>query len=317
MRVSPLRIGLEQFATSNLDRKLLPNCCSAEKGSVGSITAAFPGTTCSVSECITAVNLSVVGSGPILMPGYSRSSRYRTNDDFLKRVRMVKVHAILMNNIRGQLPAMFGRSMRQKDLVDNLQSEFQRIVLQHTDISLGDFPEVEALQPLLRNFSFSSIAKLDMKRIQALDETVSRLAPEMIRQIPAEQMAHVDEFLSSNDPNRNPADNVLPSTTTPVMSTLEADTSGSSSSPAQSHLTSRADSLEELRNSTNSSHFGGSSRIDSAADPSFRGGKDYSTRVDSPCKPRGGETSGNQNLEESNISRLNVEEYRQDFDAIR
>jgi hypothetical protein len=44
----------------NLDRGL--NCF------FGSTTRAFPGITPSVSPCITAMNLSVVGSGPILIP---------------------------------------------------------------------------------------------------------------------------------------------------------------------------------------------------------------------------------------------------------
>lgn len=57
-------------------RKEFPNALSFLKGFLGSTTRAFPGTMPSFSPCITAMNPSVVGSGPIRIPGKSCSSRY-------------------------------------------------------------------------------------------------------------------------------------------------------------------------------------------------------------------------------------------------
>lgn len=56
-------------------RNALPNAFSFLKGFLGSTTKALPGMTPSVSPCITAMKESVVGSGPIRIPGKSCSNR--------------------------------------------------------------------------------------------------------------------------------------------------------------------------------------------------------------------------------------------------
>lgn len=61
---------------THLFKKALPKALSFLKGFLGSTTRAFPGMIPSMSPCITAMKESVVGSGPILMPGKSCSSRY-------------------------------------------------------------------------------------------------------------------------------------------------------------------------------------------------------------------------------------------------
>lgn len=57
-------------------RKVVPNGLSLRKGLMGSTVKALPWIIPSISPCIIAVKLSVVGSGPILLPGYSCSRRY-------------------------------------------------------------------------------------------------------------------------------------------------------------------------------------------------------------------------------------------------
>ena len=64
-----------RVSASYLLRKAFPNAFSFLKGFLGSTTKAFPGMTPSVSPCITAMKESVVGSGPILIPGKSCSNR--------------------------------------------------------------------------------------------------------------------------------------------------------------------------------------------------------------------------------------------------
>lgn len=57
-------------------RNALPNFDILRNWRFGSTTSAFPGITWSVSPFITAMNRSVVGSGPTLIPGNSCSNRY-------------------------------------------------------------------------------------------------------------------------------------------------------------------------------------------------------------------------------------------------
>lgn len=65
-----------KFLSTDLFKKALPKALSFLNGFLGSTTNAFPGTIPSTSPCITAIKESVVGSGPILIPGKSCSSRY-------------------------------------------------------------------------------------------------------------------------------------------------------------------------------------------------------------------------------------------------
>ena len=63
-------------AASKRCRNALPNCCSARNCLVGSCARALPGVDWSCGPCMTATKRSVVGSGPIRIPGKSLSSRY-------------------------------------------------------------------------------------------------------------------------------------------------------------------------------------------------------------------------------------------------
>lgn len=60
----------------HLLRKVFPKGSRLRKGFLGSIVRAFPGIMLSTSPCMRAVKQSVVGSGPILLPGKSSSMRY-------------------------------------------------------------------------------------------------------------------------------------------------------------------------------------------------------------------------------------------------
>jgi len=65
------RTGLGTLEHWNRLRNALPNLDSGRNCFLGSTTSALPGTTPSVSPCITAIKRSVVGSGPIRRPGKS------------------------------------------------------------------------------------------------------------------------------------------------------------------------------------------------------------------------------------------------------
>ena len=84
MIVMFLRIAECTSAPSNFVKKLFPNPVSPLNGLSCCITKACPGTCRSFLSyaCIMAVNLSVVGSGPILCPGKSFLRSERINEVF-------------------------------------------------------------------------------------------------------------------------------------------------------------------------------------------------------------------------------------------
>ncbi len=76
MSVSLVSSWLCSEAHSRRVRKPEPNLVSPVNGLSACITRALPGTMRSSSPYMMATNRSVVGSGPMRMPGKSRCSRY-------------------------------------------------------------------------------------------------------------------------------------------------------------------------------------------------------------------------------------------------
>lgn len=87
---------------TDLLRNALPKALSLRKGFFGSTTRAFPGIRPSMSPCITAINESVVGSGPIRIPGKSCSSRYLWREASCLYVFTYIIYSIL---IKGHYPS--------------------------------------------------------------------------------------------------------------------------------------------------------------------------------------------------------------------
>ena len=74
--VTHLSTGLLRVEPWNRFKKAPPNLDKGRNCLLLSTAKALPGITCSTSPYITALKLSVVGSGPIRNPGYSFSNRY-------------------------------------------------------------------------------------------------------------------------------------------------------------------------------------------------------------------------------------------------
>ncbi len=67
-----MSVGLDHAGkneASNRLKKAFPNDWKAPNCRVGSTAKAFPGVACSLGPCMMAMKRSVVGSGPILIPG--------------------------------------------------------------------------------------------------------------------------------------------------------------------------------------------------------------------------------------------------------
>jgi hypothetical protein len=67
------------------------------------------------------------------------------------------------------MPAMFGKSNRQAELIANLEQEFQKIQ-KANHLAQGDFPDVAKFKESLKAFRFQDFNKLQPRLIQTLDE---------------------------------------------------------------------------------------------------------------------------------------------------
>ena len=111
------------------------------------------------------------------------NSATRRVNDLVKRARMAKVHAIIINHLRGQMPAMFGKAAKQAKLIDNLALEFTKIH-QECHIPQGDFPDLEEYAAKLRRQDLTSFPKLSSSKLLAIDEAIAIDVPKLLQRYP-------------------------------------------------------------------------------------------------------------------------------------
>jgi len=85
--------------------------------------------------------------------GLPRNASIRKVNELVKRARMVKVHALIIGHLRNQMPALFGKETKMKELIDNLDREFGEIQHQYK-LPPGDFPNVDKYREKLLDKNF-------------------------------------------------------------------------------------------------------------------------------------------------------------------
>eukprot|EP00916_Digyalum_oweni_P003247 GHVL01005853.1.p2 GENE.GHVL01005853.1~~GHVL01005853.1.p2 ORF type:complete len:254 (-),score=62.92 GHVL01005853.1:134-895(-) len=81
---------------------------------------------------------------------------------------------------------MFGKSSKLQKILANLQNEYQKISTDY-GIPLGDFPPVEQMQEKLASVVWSTVPKLEMKKLTLLDEGVAKTLPRLMELLPVEE----------------------------------------------------------------------------------------------------------------------------------
>ncbi|XP_038641983.1 EH domain-containing protein 2-like [Scyliorhinus canicula] len=135
-----------------------------------------------------------------------RNAALRKLNDLVKRARLVRVHAYIMSYLKKEMPSVFRKETKKKQLIARLGEIFRNIQLEH-HISPGDFPECEKMQEQLRVHDFTKFPALKPKMMEELDHMltfdVAKLMP-LVRQEEKEmpeQMVHGGAFDgSSNGP---------------------------------------------------------------------------------------------------------------------
>ncbi|XP_063803710.1 EH domain-containing protein 4 isoform X1 [Pseudophryne corroboree] len=113
-----------------------------------------------------------------------RNAALRKLNDLIKRARLAKVHAYIISHLKKEMPAMFGKEAKKKELINRLPEIFQQIQREQ-QISPGDFPEVKRMQQQLEMYDFSKFHALKPKLIESVDNMLSnKIAPllNMIRE---------------------------------------------------------------------------------------------------------------------------------------
>ncbi|XP_040490362.1 EH domain-containing protein 2 [Ursus maritimus] len=83
-----------------------------------------------------------------------------------------QVHAYIISYLKKEMPSVFGKENKKKQLILKLPVIFAKIQLEH-HISPGDFPDCQKMQELLMAHDFTKFHSLKPKLLEALDEMLT------------------------------------------------------------------------------------------------------------------------------------------------
>jgi len=162
-----------------------------------------------------------------------RNSAVRKINELVKRIRLVKVHAWIIGELKSQMPAMMGKEKKQKELIDSLEKVFQK-VHKTSGLPPGDFPDINELKEKLREDNFANFPKLKLKMLEELDTLMQVEFPKLMEFIPRNTGSFTDkEQALFSAPIANKREN-LPVATVVDHSPVEASSCAPAPAPTPS-----------------------------------------------------------------------------------
>lgn len=126
------------------------------------------------------------------MQSLPRNAALRKLNDLIKRARLAKVHAYIVSELRKEMPSMFGKDGKKKDLIKNLGQIYDRIQREQ-QISPGDFPDIKKMQENLANHDFTKFHPLKPKLLEVVDHMLATDIARLMDLIPQENVNIVSE----------------------------------------------------------------------------------------------------------------------------
>ncbi|XP_066259927.1 EH domain-containing protein 1-like isoform X1 [Euwallacea similis] len=114
-----------------------------------------------------------------------RNAALRKLNDLIKRARLAKVHAYIIAELRKEMPSVFGKDSKKKDLIKNLSQIYDKLQREH-QISQGDFPEIKKMQEVLINMDFTKFNPIKPKLLEIVDRMLSDDISKLMAMIPLE-----------------------------------------------------------------------------------------------------------------------------------
>lgn len=121
-----------------------------------------------------------------------RNAALRKLNDLIKRARLAKVHAFIISELRKDMPSVFGKDSKKKDLIKNLGQIYDRIQREHS-ISPGDFPDIKKMQDVLQHQDFTKFHSLKPHLLDIVDNMLAKDIARLMEMIPQEEMTLVSE----------------------------------------------------------------------------------------------------------------------------
>lgn len=121
-----------------------------------------------------------------------RNAALRKLNDLIKRARLAKVHAYIMSELRKEMPSMFGKESKKKELIKNLAQIFDKIQREQ-QISPGDFPDLKKMQDHLQHQDFSKFHSLKPQLLEVVDQMLAKDIARLMEMIPHEEQTSLSE----------------------------------------------------------------------------------------------------------------------------
>ena len=72
------------------------------------------------------------------------------------------MHAYIISALRKDMPSVFGKDSKKKELIKNLDALYGQLQREH-QISPGDFPDIKKMQEVLQHQDFAKFRALDKR----------------------------------------------------------------------------------------------------------------------------------------------------------
>lgn len=126
-----------------------------------------------------------------------RNAALRKLNDLIKRARLAKVHAYIISQLKKEMPSVFGKDTKKKELIHRLGSIYEQLQREH-QISPGDFPNLKRMQEQLQHHDFNKFHPLKPKLLEVVDQMLAEDIAKLMQIIPLEDsVGSSEEFDSS------------------------------------------------------------------------------------------------------------------------
>ncbi|KAA0704006.1 EH domain-containing protein 1 [Triplophysa tibetana] len=122
------------------------------------------------------------------MQGLPRNAALRKLNDLIKRARLAKVHAYIISALKKEMPNMFGKENKKKELIANLGEIYAKIEKEH-QISPGDFPQLSKMQEILAAQDFSKFQVMKPKLLEAVEDMLANDIAKLMTLVRQEEAA--------------------------------------------------------------------------------------------------------------------------------
>lgn len=121
------------------------------------------------------------------MQSLPKNSALRKLNDLIKRARSAKVHAYIISELKEEMPSVFGKDTKKKELIKNLDKIYEKIHRVH-GISPGDFPNIQKMRESLELSDFKTFKPLEKKLIERVDVMMANDITQLMQMLPKEEV---------------------------------------------------------------------------------------------------------------------------------